>query len=334
MKRYFLRLLFGMFFFGFNNLQAQSSTRGDLCFVWYNVENLFYPDSDSLPADDEFTPEGVRHWTWNRYRDKLTALAKVIIASGGGEPPEVVGLCEVENALVLEDLTTHPILAPYHYSYLHREGTDHRGMEVSCLFRVGSIDTVRWETIPFSPPVFATRDMMHITLCQGSDTLDLFLVHLLSKYSGAGATAQLRRIQAEQLVHFMDSVYAARFEGSILAAGDFNEEYEGYSMEPLRKARFGGDSLAPLHLYGGRGTYKYRGKWSQIDQVLATQSLMSYAVRVTTLELPPMMIEDQEYGGLKPKRTYEGFRYSGGVSDHLPLVVNLTFSPFSAPVVQ
>jgi endonuclease/exonuclease/phosphatase family metal-dependent hydrolase len=334
MKRYYSGLLFGLIFNGSIALQAQAGTRGDLCFVWYNVENLFYPDSDSLPADNEFTPEGVRHWTWSRYRDKLTSLAKVIVASGRGEPPEVVGLCEVENALVLEDLTTHPILAPYHYGYLHREGTDHRGMEVSCLFRTGSIDTVQWETIPFSPPVFATRDMMHISLRSGGDTLDLFLVHLLSKYGGAGATAQLRRIQAEQLVHCMDSVYANRCGGSIIAAGDFNDEYEGYSMEPLRNARFGGDSLTPLHLHGGRGTYKYRGNWSQIDQVLATQSLMPYAVNVTTLELPPLMIEDQEYGGLKPKRTYEGFLYSGGVSDHLPLVIDLTFSPFSAPAVR
>ncbi len=323
--------LFLLIFNSAFELQAQNSIRGDLCLVWYNAENLFYPDNDSLPVDDEFTPEGVRHWTWSRYRKKLTALAKVIIASGGGEPPELVGLCEVENAMVLEELTAHPILAPYHYRYLHKEGPDHRGMDVACLYRTGRIDVVQWETVPFRPPVLATRDMLHITLCWDGDTLDLFLVHLLSKYSGAGATAQLRRIQAKQLVHCMDSVYAARCRGVILAAGDFNDGYKGYSMEPLRNARFGGDSLMPLHPDGGMGTYKYRGKWSPIDQVLASQSLQRYLVTVTTLQLPSLLTEDLQFGGIKPKRTYEGYLYRGGISDHLPLVVNFTHPLFSVP---
>lgn len=332
MKLIFSGPLFGLVFAGTIALQAQVVARGDLCFVWYNVENLFYPEHDSLSSDMEFTPEGVRHWTWNRYRHKLTALAKVIVASGRGDPPELVGLCEVENATVLEELTSHPILAPYHYGYLHRDGPDHRGMDVACLYRIGEVDTVHGETITFAPEVIATRDLMHITFCRGSDTLDLFFVHLISKYRGAGATADIRRIQAEKLVYCMDSVYSARSGAWIMAAGDFNEEYNGYSMEPLRKARFGTDSLIPLHLSKERGTYKYRGKWSRIDQFLMGSFSRPYTVSVTTLELPPLMTQDAEYGGLKPKRTYEGYLYRGGVSDHLPLVVNITLSPYSAPV--
>ena len=182
-------------------LSAQGKNRGEFSFVWYNVENLFYPADDSLPGDDEFTPGGLRHWTWSRYRQKLTAVAKVIVATGGGEAPGLVGLCEVENAQVLEDLISHPILAPYRYSYFHQEGSDHRGMEIACLCRTGMMESVQWESVPFSLPVSSTRDMMHLMLPWGEDTLDLFLVHLISKYSGAGATAPLRRIQTEQLVY-------------------------------------------------------------------------------------------------------------------------------------
>ena len=90
-----------------SGLTAQRS-QGDLCFVWYNVENLFHPDNDSLPGDDEFTPEGLRHWTPARYRSKISVLAKVIIASGGWEPPDLVGLCEVEDSSVLNDLVFIP----------------------------------------------------------------------------------------------------------------------------------------------------------------------------------------------------------------------------------
>ena len=85
---------------------------GSLRIMWYNVENLFHPGDDSIAGDDEFTPGGLRHWSFERYRKKLTGLAKVIVAAGRGEPPEVVGMCEVENRMVLEDLVSHPVLAP------------------------------------------------------------------------------------------------------------------------------------------------------------------------------------------------------------------------------
>jgi len=147
-------LLFLLIFYCVNELPAQTRSRGESCLMWYNVENLFYPEDDSTTGDDEFTPQGLRRWTWNRYRKKLTNLAKVIIASGRGDSPDLVALCEVENALVLEELCAHPILAPYHYSYLHRESHDHRGMDVACLIRLGSFESVTWETIPFVLPCF------------------------------------------------------------------------------------------------------------------------------------------------------------------------------------
>jgi len=310
------------------DLSAQAGTRGDFCFIWYNMENLFYPENDSIPGDDEFTPGGPRHWTWSRYRKKLTAIAKVIIASGRGEAPELLALCEVENALVLEDLARHPILAPYHYHVLHKESRDHRGMDVACLIRSGRMKSYQWNTYPFKLPVRSTRDILHITLCLDSDTLDLFLLHLLSKYGGAGATAELRRNQAAQVVELMDSVYARRSRPLILAAGDFNEEYQGYSMEPFRAARFGGDSLRPLVPGPGIRTYKYRGRWRPIDQVLLIQSLNPGSVKVSGLNLPPLLTEDLKYGGIQPSRCYEGFLYRGGISDHLPLVVDFTTGLF------
>ncbi len=309
-------------------LPAQDLTRGESCFVWYNVENLFYPDNDSLSGDDEFTPQGLRHWTWTRYRTKLTALAKVIIAVGRGKPPELVVLCEVESALVLQELSSHPILAPYHYSYLHCESPDHRGMDVACLIRMGLFESVQWESLSFALPVSETRDLMHISLSWGGDTLDLFLVHLLSKYGGAGATADLRRSQTEQMVQCIDSVHAAREHSLLLAAGDFNDIFQSYAMEPLRIARFGGDSLMLRLPENGSGTYKYRGRWSPIDQVLVQQSIAQSSVRVSTLQLSHLLTDDLKFGGFKPFRTYEGYKYMGGISDHLPLIIDFNPSLF------
>ena len=301
--------------------------RGDLCFVWYNVENLFHPSNDSLPGDDEFTPEGLRHWTTYRYQLKLTALAKVIVASGKWEAPEIVGLCEVEEATVLEDLVRHPILVPYNYAMLHCNSPDHRGMDVACIYRPERIGILGWSAIPSRAILDGTRDMLHACLTIGKrDTLDLFLVHLVSKYRGSGATAAYRRIQAEQLLHCMDSVHALRPGSLLMAAGDFNDDPHSYSLEPLYSVRIGEDSLRwltpemPLSL---AGTYKYQGSWSHLDQVHYCGGAGRFAVSASVLDLPPLMRSDEEYGGVIPFRTYHGYRYKGGLSDHLPLVVLL-----------
>lgn len=312
--------------------------RGDLCFLWYNVENLFFPANDSLPGDDEFTPEGLRHWTMLRYRLKLTALAKVIVAAGKWEAPELVGLCEVEDSSVLEDLIRHPILEPYNYSYLHQNSPDHRGMDVACLYRPGRVGVLGWSSIPSLERLDGTRDMLHICLLTDrNDTLEVFLVHLVSKYRGSGATAESRRMQALQLLHCMDSVYALRPHSFFMAAGDFNDDPFSYSLEILGSARPGGDPLrwiSPEMSPSVAGTYKYRGSWSHLDQVRSFGGDGRFKVSASVLDLPPLICRDEEYGGDLPFRTYHGFTYRGGLSDHLPLVVLLRRTYLQSPVVQ
>jgi len=328
-------------------LCAQSKTpleysRGELRFMWYNVENLFYPMDDTIAGDDEFTPEGVRHWTFLRYRHKLTSLARVIIATGGWEPPEVVGICEIEEARVLEDLVSHPILEPYDYAYVHRESPDHRGMDVACIFRPNRLHLVEWDVFVSNPSTNVvqardltsarTRDMIHLCFSRGKhDTVDLFLVHLISKYSGAGATAQFRKNQAMELVGLVDSIHGKRPGSLKVMAGDFNEVWLGYSMEPLRGSKIGKDSIFSVPLLGGAGSYKYKGSWSFIDQFLVVGPTDAFMVTGGVLVIPPLMTADESHGGDKPARTYVGYSYRGGVSDHLPIWLDISRRPFLYP---
>jgi predicted extracellular nuclease len=201
-------------------------------------------------------------------------------------------------------------------------------MDVACLIRRGgTIHSVFWETIRLAPPVHDTRDVMHLWFPWEGDTLDLFLVHLMSRYGGAGATANLRRNQSLQLVQLLDSVRSRRAGGLLLVAGDFNAEYPDYTLEPLRTARFGGDTLVPLIRGGEQGSYKYRGRWSLIDQALVLGAVSPATIQAAPLELSPLLTGDLQYGGMKPMRTYEAYRYTGGISDHLPLVIDLD-APF------
>jgi len=271
----------------------QRQERGDLRLMWYNVENLFFPGDDSTASDDDFTPDGVRRWTYTRYRTKLTALARVIVAAGEWEPPDVVGLCEVEEATVLEDLVQHPVLEAYNYSFIHKQSKDHRGMDVACLYRENRVRLVEWSAHTPSPSMVreGTRDILNLCFAWGrADTLDLFLVHLILK----------------------------------VLTGDFNDSFHGYSLEPLQKGRIGGESLRSVSLSGGEGSYKYRGRWSQIDQYLMGGPSGKYRVEGSVLNLWPLMTVDEVYGGLKPARTYEGYRYAGGISDHLPILLDIS----------
>jgi endonuclease/exonuclease/phosphatase family metal-dependent hydrolase len=306
--------------------------------MWYNVENLFHPGDDPSPGDDEFTPSGVRNWTFTRYHEKITRLAKVIIAAGGWDPPDVVGLGEVENALVLEDLVSHPILEPYHYRYLHRDSPDHRGMDLACLYREDRFKPYGWSAIPViaSGSLGSTREMIHLWgPAARKDTMDLFLVHFISRYGGSGATAEYRRKQAMLLVSLCDSVRRVRPDGPMVLAGDFNEEWEGYSLEPIRNARAGKDPIRVVPPEGPQGSYKYRGVWSHIDHFLVAGGNGPYRFSSSVVSLPFLLTPDEAYGGMKPSRTYDGYRYTGGFSDHLPILLKISrplFSKDSSPL--
>lgn len=313
--------------------------RGEIRIMWYNVENMFHPTDDSLQADDEFTPAGLMHWTWERYQSKITRLAKVVVAAGEWDPPDLVGLCEVEDARVLEDLVSHPVLKPYGYKILHRECHDHRGMEVACIYREKRISVKGWWVYPpsLSGSRGRTRDHLHICATWNeTDTLELFLVHFISKYGGAGATAEYRRMQARSLVRRIDSVLHHRAGSLVIVAGDFNEEYGGYSMEPFRPAfrerdwERGRDSFIYMTPSGMEGSYKYRGRWSCIDQFLVAGRTSHLLMKVSIMHLTALLKPDEKYQGMKPSRTYEGFSYNGGISDHLPLVMDVTHRSFPA----
>lgn len=321
--------------------------------MWYNVENFFDCLDDPVKTDDEFTPDGARRWTATRYRRKLAGIAKVIVAAGRGDPPALVGLAEVENAGVLEDLVSHPILKPYAYSYIHFEGAGTRSLELACLFRGERLHILDRGSLVPGKDSTSGRDFLHLCMqwAEG-DTLDLVLVHLVSKYRGAGASATLRRAQSLQLFMYLDSISRVRCPGlgkgissngingkgssngiiqdgerrrdewSLVVAGDFNEEYGAWSLAGLEHVFSNGDSMQPVKMVGEYSTYKYRGNWTAIDRFLICNGGRASEAYSYCPVPDALLCRDEKYGGLKPLRCYEGFSYSGGVSDHLPLLMS------------
>ena len=290
--------------------------------LFYNVENLFHPSDDDSPGDDAFTAGGLRHWTYGRYRRKVTAVARVIHAAGGWDPPHLVGLAEVENRHVLDDLVRHPVLLPYDYGIAHVESPDHRGIDVALLYRRPQVQILQQLPLEVRVPgrEGGTRDILRATLAVREDTLEVFLNHWISKYGGVLETEPGRIYQARLLRDSIEAV-CSRFPGRlVLAAGDFNDVAESRSM--IRLTEGGRVRLWPVA--PDRGSYKYRGRWQSIDHVLVAGDTAGLRGTLTVVEFPFLLERDEKYGGQKPFRSYAGYRFNGGTSDHLPLLFRFT----------
>jgi len=327
---------------------SNSSAQQEVRFLFYNTENLFHPSDDSLTTDDEFTPAGMRHWTGNRYRKKLAGISKVIISAGRWEPPQLVALCEVENALVLSQLVRGPLLAQFDYSYIHFESPDRRGIDVALIYKLEAFKVITARTlhIPGYSGETNTRDILYVSgLLSGEDTLHIYISHWPSRYGGATASRARRQQAALILRSHIDSLISTCRNPYILIAGDMNDELEDPSLFQSLGVREKEESINRTALYslnskhepGVYGTTKYQGFWYAFDHIIVSGNLLlPGSIRIARdsiiVHSPAFLLEeDGPYGGVKPFRTFSGYSYQEGFSDHLPVYIDLQVRP-SNPV--
>jgi predicted extracellular nuclease len=324
----------------FKQRYEELSERTACRFMFYNVENLFDTIDDPITRDEEFTPEGSKRWTSFRYYSKLQKTAKVIIAVGAWQSPEIIGLCEIENRRTLEDLIRLTPLSSLDYAIIHKESPDHRGIDVGLLYKKSSFEPVYYDFIkidfPFDPDA-TTRDILYAKgILKEKDTLHVFINHWPSRYGGKEQSAP-RRIRAAFLLRqFIDSLQIVSPDASIIIAGDFNDEPFDKSISSVLGA--GDDSTSHTALLNlmiplkkkGKGSYKYQYEWSMIDQIIVSNSMKSPSNKLSIipgtlaiLKTDWLLEEDKRYPGNKPFRTYAGPRYINGYSDHLPVFVDI-----------
>lgn len=310
--------------------------------MFYNTENLFDCMHDSLKNDREFLPESIRGWHAGRYKHKLRNVAKVITAAGGWKAPELVGLCEVENEKVMNDLSRYSPLKELGYRYVMTDSPDERGIDVALLYQRGSFKLIghrsiriRFENRRFKP----TRDILHVTgIIATGDTLDVFVVHLPSRSGGEKESEPARIIAASQLKICTDSLSKARTCPNLIIIGDFNDYPSDRSVSRILGANAPTSPIVPEKLYNlmaGKkdGTYKYQGEWGILDQFIVSGNLLSNrnklkisGEKVTVCDLPFLLEKDEKYGDKRPFRTYYGLKYTGGFSDHLPIIGTFEFT--------
>lgn len=308
-------------------VRAQESFR----VVFWNVENFFDCKDDPRKNDNEFLPDAKRNWTPYRYWEKVRKLAKGIIASGNNYVPDLVGLCEVENDSCLYDLTRRSPLREAGYRYVVTDSPDQRGIDVALLYQRANFKVLHSQSIRVPHKQLkrgATRDILHVAgKVISGDTLDVFVCHLPSRSGGQTKSEPYRIWVADMLKQTADSLTKVRQHPYIIMMGDFNDYPKDKSMNRLCSDKH-------LHnLMKGKkgGTYRYRGEWGILDQFIVSDGLLKKKSTIRTskedaqiLRHPFLLEEDDKYGGEKPFRTYNGMKYQGGFSDHLPIGLDLT----------
>ena len=302
-----------------------------LTLVQLNCENLFDCRHDSLKQDIEFTPEGDRRWTEHKYWTKLNNTAKTIIACGteGGDwhVPDLVALCEVENDSVMRDLTKRSLLRSANYEYIMTSSPDVRGIDVALLYSPGSFAPVRHYPLRVRPMkgMRPTRDILYVAgrIITG-DTLHVFVLHAPSRYGGERRTRPHRKLVADRLQAAVDSLRATDDDPMIIIAGDFNEGGDGPTVRQICSDGLTDVSANATGSGQAKGTYKYKGRWENIDHIITSRRLAGKLRSCHILDATFLLEPDEKYGGAQPLRTYRAWRYRKGYSDHLPLVARFS----------
>ena len=321
----------------------QEYERGYMRLLFYNTENLFDIFDDSTKTDEDFTPEGDKYWNNNRYYKKLNNISKVITAVGQWDAPDIIGLCEVENRFVLEGITKKTKLKKYDYRIIHYESSDNRGIDVGLLYRKDRFTPISYEPIHIrfvNDGNKPTRDILYVVgYNNNKDTLHIFINHWPSRWGGQMETDDKRRYVADILRKKVDSLFVAEINPKIVIMGDLNDYPDNSSLLEHLKIQTSFENIKDEDLYSlayylqftkGKGSHKHEATWGVLDQIIVSGSLLNVNNKLHTtkddahvFDAPFLLEPDDVYTGYKSFRTYIGFKFNDGFSDHLPVYLDL-----------
>ncbi|MCL5246332.1 endonuclease/exonuclease/phosphatase family protein [Cellulophaga sp. 20_2_10] len=312
--------------------------------AFYNLENLFDTINDPNTFDDDRTPLGKDKWTADKYRDKLKNMSLVLSEIGSSvtkASPDIIGVCEVENNAVLEDLIKQPALLNKGYAILHFDAPDERGIDVALLYKKEVFMPTSFKShrlLLFRENGYRdyTRDQLIVGGLLDDEEIYFIVNHWPSR-SGGEARSRPNRIAAAKLnKRIIDSVLRLNTDAKIISMGDFNDDPINDSFKKIIKTegrkRKVTDSILfnPMEaLYRkGEGSLAYRDKWNIFDQIYFTGNLISstkesFSFYKAAIYNPAYLLTSSgRYKGY-PKRTYSGGNYTGGYSDHFPVYITL-----------
>jgi hypothetical protein len=308
--------------------------------VFYNVENLFHPSDDSLTNDNLFTPKGDYHWTYTRYKKKLDNIGRCLAVTGENSPPVIIGLAEIENKQVLEDLVNKTVLSRAGYRIIHKESPDPRGIDVGLIYDPEKFNPEKYELIRIDTLKnrLLTREMLYVDgLLFNTTRIHLFVVHWPSRRGGQLGSEKNRLLMAHLLNRKIQMIMDNDQYANIIIMGDFNDNPEDISLCKGLNAVPPSEHIENRSLINlmfdlakkNEGSYCLEHnflEWENLDQIIVSGSLylgssgLTIVLNKASIFREPWLLDNE---GIRPYPTYRGLRYFGGFSDHLPVYIDL-----------
>lgn len=325
---------------------------------FYNLENLFDTVHDEGKNDYQFLPDGKNNWTEPKYRKKLQNMAKVIkaMAAENHRYHAILGISEIENRRVIDDLVSQPELLDANFQIVHYDGPDRRGVDCALLYRPDVFRFLDSASIPFTfedsavkfslteeeQENFRTRDILMVRGTLDDEMFAFYVTHLPSRLGGKGGDLRAR---GAEIIYNHAQQMEAQFPGiKIVVMGDMNDDPFNDSMALYLHGQKALEGLSEKDFYNpywsmldaGYGSLAYRGVWSIFDQELVNYNLA--CAPAGTLRILPivkkgkksfygrvfqkafMTTQEGQYKGT-PFRTFSGGEFIGGYSDHYPTYI-------------
>lgn len=339
------KALLALFFCGFFHLtifaqEYKSSDYQIISVAFYNFENLYDTVNDPNKDDEEFLPNGAKNYTGTVYNDKLSKLASVISKLGVDQTPDgpaIIGTAEIENIEVLKDLCKQPAIASRGYQPILIDGPDKRGNDPALIYNPKYFTPIKttslYVPIKRDGDTSFTRDILYVKGLLLNEMVHIFVNHWPSRRGGEDASAPLRAKAAEVCREVIDSILDANLDAKILVMGDFNDDPMSPSIRKVLRANKEMEDLNPAELYNpfaayyleGIGTLAWNDAWNLFDQVIVSNAWLNetqkgwFFSRAEVFNKPFLTQKTGNFKGY-PFRCYVGNEYTGGYSDHFPVV--------------
>ncbi|MBR5138589.1 MAG: endonuclease/exonuclease/phosphatase family protein [Alistipes sp.] len=300
--------------------------------AFYNVENLFDTINCPTATDEDMLPLADRRWNTERYQAKIKSISEIIANLSAHDYPAIVGLAEVENSVVVEELATTSALSAASYKICHYNSPDRRGIDVALLYRDDIFHIEASQAIAATND-YPTRDILTAWGTIDNEKVFIAVVHWPSRIGGVKFTEPQRILCAEQMRHIVDSVQHRDPTTKIIIMGDMNDNPRNKSISTSLGAKRRIKQLSTNDLYtpfahARPGSSVYDNRWNHYDNIIVSANLLhSEGLHLQPTEgkamggvfCQPDMLDQHSH----PKPTYQGTDYIGGPSDHLPIYVIL-----------
>ncbi len=303
--------------------------------AFYNTENLFDIYVDNKTNDNDFLPISAKNWTKQRYEKKIYKLGSVISKIGFesiNKPPVLIGLAEVENDAVLNDLTQSDDLKHYNYGFIHYDSLDERGIDVALLYNKDEFTVEHSKAFPIyieeeSGKRDFTRDILLVTGYLNGNKIHVLVNHWPSRHEGKDETDYKRITAAAQLTEIISSILNDSIDSQIIVMGDFNDNPNSQSIINFKRDSGLFNTMESVWSYS-RGSVNHNFAWIQFDQIFLTSNFLKEGVGPFQLFKADIFDEKflTQYNGKfkgQPYRTYVGKKYKGGFSDHFPVFIQI-----------